>query len=81
MPNDDVLPVMGSLQGEYELVMLVGHLPFLSRLASLLMVSNTEAGIIRFQQAGIVCLSQVDGKWAVNWVMPPDLLSSSDAPR
>jgi phosphohistidine phosphatase len=80
-PNDDVLPVMESLQGEHEPVMLVGHLPFLSHLASLLMVGNTESGIIRFQQAGIVCLSQVDGKWAVSWVMPPDLLSSSDAPR
>jgi phosphohistidine phosphatase len=60
--------------------MLVGHLPFLSRLASLLMVSNTEAGIIRFQQAGIVCLAQVDGKWAVNWVMPPELLDRKDRP-
>jgi phosphohistidine phosphatase len=80
-PNDDVLPVMELLQGEHDPVMLVGHLPFLSRLASLLMVGNTESGIIRFQQAGIVCLSQVDGKWAVRWVMPPELLSSSDAPR
>jgi phosphohistidine phosphatase len=77
-PNDDVLPVMDSLQGEHEPVMLVGHLPFLSRLASLLMVSNTQSVIIRFQQAGIVCLSQVDGKWAVNWVMPPDLIDRMD---
>jgi phosphohistidine phosphatase len=79
-PNDDVLPVMESLQSEHEPVMLVGHLPFLSRLASLLMVGNTESGIIRFQQAGIVCLSQVDGKWAVNWVMPPELLDRKDRP-
>jgi phosphohistidine phosphatase len=79
-PNDDVLRVMESFQGEHEPVMLVGHLPFLSRLASLLVVGNPEAGIIRFQQAGIVCLTQVDGKWAVNWVMPPELLHGKDRP-
>jgi phosphohistidine phosphatase len=74
-PNDDVRPVVETLQAEHEPVMLVGHLPFLSRLASLLVAGNPEAGINRFQQAGIICLSQVDGKWAVHWVMPPDLLS------
>ena len=65
---------------EHEAVMLVGHLPFLSRLASLLVAGNHEAGIIRFQQAGIVCLSREDGKWAVNWVMPPELLDRKDRP-
>jgi phosphohistidine phosphatase len=80
-PNDDVRPVAETLQAEHEPVMLVGHLPFLSRLASLLVAGNPEAGIIRFQQAGIVCLSREEEKWAVHWVMPPDLLSSSDAPR
>jgi hypothetical protein len=47
----------------------------------LLVVESPEAGIIRFQQAGIVCFSRENEKWAVNWVMPPDLLSSTDAPR
>ena len=32
------------------------------------------------QMARIVCLSQQDGKWAVNWVMPPDLLDRKDRP-
>jgi phosphohistidine phosphatase len=71
---------MDSLQGEHEPVMLVGHLPFLSRLASLLMVSNTQSVMIRFQQAGIVCLSREDEKWAVNWVMPPELLDRKGRP-
>ena len=79
-PNDDVRPVADLLQAEHEPVVLVGHLPFLSRLASLLVVGNPEAGIIRFQMAGIVCLSQQDGKWAVNWIMPPELLDRKDRP-
>jgi len=73
-PKDDVRPVAEALQAEHGPVMLVGHLPFLSRLASLLVAGNPEGGIIHFRQAGIVCLSQEEGKWAVNWVMPPELL-------
>jgi phosphohistidine phosphatase len=77
-PNDDVRPVAESLQTEHESVMLVGHLPFLSRLASLLVAGNPEGGVIRFRQGGIVCLVQDEGKWAVNWVMPPELLGGGD---
>jgi phosphohistidine phosphatase len=79
-PNDDVRPVAEALQAEHGPIMLVGHLPFLSRLASLLVAGNSEAGVVRFQQAGIVCLSQQGGKWAVHWVMPPGLLDRRDRP-
>jgi phosphohistidine phosphatase len=79
-PNDDVRPVAEAFQAEHGPVMLVGHLPFLNRLASLLVVENPQAGIIHFQMAGIVCLSQGNGKWAVNWVMPPELLDRKERP-
>ena len=78
-PNDEPRPVVEALQTEHESLMIVGHLPFLSRLASLLVVGNPEAGVIRFQQAGIVCLSQEDGRWSVKWVMPPELLGAFKA--
>ena len=78
-PNDDPRPLAESLQAESEPLMLVGHLPFLSRLASLLVSGNPEGNVIRFRQAGIVCLSQDQDKWSVNWVMPPELLGASKA--
>jgi len=73
-PNDDVAPVAASLRGVQASVMLVGHLPHLSRLVSLLLTGNPEIEVVRFRNAGIVCLTQQEGKWAVDWVMPPDLL-------
>jgi phosphohistidine phosphatase len=73
-PNDDVRPVAEALRAGHGPVMLVGHLPFLSRLASVLVAGNPEGVVVHFRQAGIVCLSQEEGKWAVNWVMPPELL-------
>jgi phosphohistidine phosphatase len=79
-PNDDVGSVAKAFQAEHGPVMLVGHLPFLSRLASLLVAGNPEGGVIRFQQGGIVCLVQEVGKWTVNWVMLPELLDRKDRP-
>ena len=73
-PNDDVRPVAEGLQAERGSVMLVGHLPFLSRLASFLLTGDPEAGVIRFRMAGITCLSNQEGTWAVNWVVPPALV-------
>ncbi len=73
-PNDDVRPVAEGLRAGHGPLMLVGHLPFLSRLASLLVAGNPEGGVVRFRQAGIVCLSQEEGTWVVNWAMPPELI-------
>jgi phosphohistidine phosphatase len=80
-PNDDVRPVAEAVLAERGAVMLVGHLPHLSRLTNLLLTGDPEGGVLRFRMAGIVSLSNLDGKWAVNWLMPPDLLSSSTAAR
>jgi phosphohistidine phosphatase len=46
-PIADPRPVVETLQSEHQPITLVGHLPFLSRLASLLVVENPEGGIIR----------------------------------
>jgi phosphohistidine phosphatase len=80
-PIDDVRPVAEAIRNEQAVVMLVGHLPHLSRLANLLLTGDPEAGVLRFQMAGIVCLSNQAGKWAVQWLMPPELLASSSTAR
>ncbi len=76
-PNDDVNQVAASLRGDQGSLMLVGHLPHLSRLVSLLVTGNPDINVVRFRNAGIVCLAQRDGKWAIDWVMLPDLLSEA----
>ena len=76
-PNDDVTLVAGPLHGEQGSIMLVGHLPHLSKLVGFLVTGNSETEIIRFHNAGIVCLTQKDGNWAIDWVMRPDLLSKA----
>ncbi len=70
-PNDDVVPWAENLAEESGSVMLVGHLPFMSRLASLLLVGDPTKGILRFRNAGIACLISEKGQWSLGWVVTP----------
>ena len=74
MPKDDVRPVANEVGGLDGSLMLVGHLPFLSRLASLLLVGDPERSVIRFRNSGIVCLVREQGNWFLGWTVIPDIL-------
>ncbi|MBD0293030.1 MAG: phosphohistidine phosphatase SixA [Jiangellaceae bacterium] len=76
-PNDPVGPVAEWLraQSENESVALVGHLPFLDRLASALIVDDQDAQVIRFQMGGLVKLAPKPERagFSVAWVLAPDI--------
>ena len=73
-PKDDVAPCAQALQAETEPLMIVGHLPFLARLASLLLAGDEERSVIRFQNAGLVCLTRDEDGWSAEWIVTPGLL-------
>jgi phosphohistidine phosphatase len=72
-PKDDVRPVAEALAREAQPVMLVGHLPFLARLAGRLLVGDEERAPVEFRYAGIVCLTNEEGHWRVAWVATPEM--------
>jgi phosphohistidine phosphatase len=56
-------------------VILVGHLPHLARLASLLLCGTTDKNIVSFMMAGMVCLRRDDtGVWSLQWMLTPDVV-------
>ena len=73
-PMDDVRQVADELREYQGSLMLVGHLPFMSRLTGLLVVEDPEREVVRFQNAGVVCLREYEGRWSVEWVVVPDLV-------
>lgn len=73
-PNDDVVPVAEALQGQTEPVMIVGHLPFLSRLASHLLTGDAERTLVQFQMGGVVCLTRQEENWTLEWMIVPDVV-------
>jgi len=56
-------------------VMLVGHLPFMERLTSLLITGSADKIVFKFQNGGIVCLDQDQGgdTWFIKWALMPEI--------
>ncbi len=74
-PNDDVHPWLEKIPKEKKDIMLVGHLPFLEKLTSLLLCNDKHARLVLFRYGGIVCLEQKEDKgWAVRWVLTPEMV-------
>jgi len=77
-PLDPVAPVADWLLGqaaEATAVTLVGHLPFLDRLASRLVAGDEAAEVLAFRMGGLVKLvpKQQRVGFAIVWVLAPDL--------
>ncbi len=74
-PTDDVNPVARAMEHDNEPLMLVGHMPFLGRLVGGLVAADPEAPVVRFTNAGIVCLRREEGQWLIDWAVPPQLMA------
>lgn len=70
-PDDDPLVAGAELETAKGSLMLVGHLPHLSRLASLLVTGDQEREIVDFPPASVVCLSFAEGSWNLEWTLAP----------
>jgi phosphohistidine phosphatase len=76
-PNDDVEPMRERLQTESKSLMLVGHLPYLSRLVARLLGMEKDRVLVEFRMGGVVRLDRNEsGEWAVRWAVTPELLPS-----
>lgn len=74
-PLDPVKPIRGAILNRKKDLMMVGHLPFLSHLANLLLGCPAESQVIGFRQGGIVCLERnKEGNWQVVFMVNPRLL-------
>ena len=71
VPNDDPEIAKRYIESSGKEAMLVGHLPHLSKLASLLLVDDASASIVAFRMAGIVCLEKKE-KWMVKFMLIPE---------
>ena len=57
-------------------IMLVGHLPYLAKLAGLLLCGDKEKMFVDFRMAGLVCLKRSDdGRWALEWMIVPEMIA------
>ncbi|HSB46397.1 MAG TPA: phosphohistidine phosphatase SixA [Candidatus Bilamarchaeum sp.] len=72
-PNDDPSLAADLVRMEGKDLMLVGHLPHLERLSSLLLCGDAGAGIVSFRMGAVVCLEK-DDKWRLKWIFTPEMV-------
>ncbi|MBI5892786.1 MAG: phosphohistidine phosphatase SixA [Deltaproteobacteria bacterium] len=73
-PLDDPQIWFERINNLKEDTILVGHLPHLSKLSSLLLFGDTERHVIDFKMAGVVCLKRFENNWAVDWMIIPEVV-------
>ncbi|MEW6413203.1 MAG: phosphohistidine phosphatase SixA [Candidatus Zixiibacteriota bacterium] len=73
-PNADPAVWAEQLVSMSENVMLVGHLPHLSKLTSRLLCGDESRSIVEFHNAGVVCMSRdQENQWVIRWILVPGL--------
>lgn len=76
-PLDDVRPWAERISREAKDVMIVGHLPFLDKLASFLLCSDERAQVVLFRYGAVVHLDQKEDKsWTIRWILTPEMVPS-----
>ena len=71
LPEDDPAVVKAELDAAGESSLLVGHLPFLSRLAGLLVNGDPERPAAEFLPATMVCCARDATEWKIRWQVAP----------
>jgi phosphohistidine phosphatase len=72
-PKDDPRAVLPAIEASSQNLVLVGHLPHLSRLASLLLIGDPGREVVAFRMGALVALERDSaGAWKVRWIVPPE---------
>jgi phosphohistidine phosphatase len=76
-PADDPAATANFLKVYTDDILIVGHLPHLERLTSLLLTGNPEGRPVQFRNSGVVCLEkEQNGRWSLVWAIVPELLKT-----
>jgi phosphohistidine phosphatase len=71
-PNDPVHPLVHELEQRDSGLVIVGHLPQLGKLISVLLIGS-ERNLLDLPSAGLVCLERSEQSWLLNWFLTPEL--------
>ena len=76
-PMDSVEGFVNQVMKWNEDILVVGHLPFMDKLVSLLVSGSTDKGIVSYTPGSIVFLESAgDGHFQIQWMVRPELLGS-----
>ena len=74
-PNDPIGPLVEQAEVWSEDRLLVGHQPFMGRLASALLTGRPDDDAVAFQPGSLLCLERTGpDRWRLAWMLRPQLL-------
>jgi phosphohistidine phosphatase len=72
-PKDPVEAFANKIANLKPNTMIVGHLPFMAKLVSLLVTGKEDPVLVAYRPASVVCLVQDEEKhWHIGWMLRPD---------
>lgn len=74
LPMDDPAVWADELKNAEDSIMLVGHLPHLKYLASLLLTGKRDRVELDLATGGVVCLRKGDDAWVLGWMVEPQII-------
>jgi phosphohistidine phosphatase len=78
-PNDSIKPTVLTIAGWTSDMMLVGHLPFMGKLVSRLVVGEEGKSVATFVPGTVVCLELDEANhWTIVWMVRPALATLPD---
>ena len=78
-PNDPVEDFIADVDVWQDYTLVVGHLPFMSRLVSLLLVGDQGRELVRYYPGSVVCLERSsEHQWVLLWMLRPDAVTATD---
>jgi phosphohistidine phosphatase len=79
-PNDAVESLYRESAAWTGDTLIVGHLPFLGRLASLMLAGDPDRPTLAFQPGSLACLeTDAAGHWVLLWMVRPELIHPAQA--
>lgn len=74
-PDDDINPLRREAAGLQDNVMVVGHLPYLNRIAGALLAQDESMPVVVFHPVSLIRLDRRDdGRWSLQLVMPTGVM-------
>jgi phosphohistidine phosphatase len=73
-PLDGVEKFPAEILASNKDIMIIGHLPFLQKLAGRLLTGSEKREIIAYKNSGLVSLDYDDQKWKIDLLVSPDHL-------
>ena len=74
-PNEDPRALDWQSESWDRDTLIVGHLPYMARLVSHLVVDDDTVSLVAYEPGSVVCLERDDeGQWRIDWMLRPELL-------